>query len=220
MAAARPRGDEAARVADVKTGPGASDPQPSLEDRLRLIEAVMAFEPSVYLFGGVAEDAMLHGSWVRPHDDIDVLVERADLPRQLENARTLGFGSFETRFQPLAATPVVVGSIERGQNLEISVVDRSLDGSPFFYMVDVRADVIRIEVSEDIFGYAPCMLDGIEVRTVSPLAQFQIRAGIAMAGGFGPLRAKDVTAQRALQERFYPDTPIEDLSPTIVPLPE
>ena len=49
-----------------------SEPQPSLEDCLRLIEAVMAFEPSVYLFGGVAEDAMLHGSWVRPHDDIDV----------------------------------------------------------------------------------------------------------------------------------------------------
>ena len=116
--------------------------------------------------------------------------------------------------------PVVVGSIERGLNLEISVVDRSPDGSPFFYMVDERDDVVRVEVTDGIFGYALCRLDGIEVRTVSPLAQFQIRAGIAMAGGFGPLRPKDVTAQRALQERFYPDTPIEDLSPTIVPLPE
>lgn len=180
----------------------------------------MAFEPSVYLFGGVAEDAMLHGSWVRPHDDIDVLVERVDLPRQLENAHTLGFGSFEARFQPLPATPVVVGSIERGLNLEISVVDRSPDGNPFFYMVDERDDVVRVELTDGIFGYALCMLDGIEVRTISPLAQFQIRAGIAMAGGFGPLRPKDVTAQRALQERFYPDTPIEDLSPTIVLLSE
>ncbi len=189
-----------------------------MEDCLRLIGAVMAFEPPVYLFGGVAEDALLHGGWVRPHDDIDVLVERADLPRQLENAHKLGFGSFETRFQPLPATPVVVGSIERGLNLEISVVDRSPDGSPFFYMVDERDDVVRVELTDGIFGYALCMLDGIEVRTVSPLAQFQIRAGIAMAGGFGPLRPKDVTAQRALQERFYPETPIKDLSPTIVPL--
>lgn len=200
------------------TGPGASEPQPTLDDRLRLIGAVMAFEPSVYLFGGVAEDAMLNGSWVRPHDDIDVLVERADLPRLLENAHKLGFGAFEIRFQPLPATPVVVGSIERGLNLEISVVDRSPDGNPFFYMVDEKDDVVRVEVTDGIFGYAPCMLDGIEVRTVSPLAQLQIRAGIAMAGGFGPLRPKDVTAQRALQERFYPDTPIESLSPTIVPL--
>ena len=178
----------------------------------------MAFEPPVYLFGGVAEDAMLQGSWVRPHDDIDVLVERADLPRQLENAHKLGFGAFETRFQPLAATPVVVGSIERGLNLEISVVDRSSGERPFFYMVDERDDVVRVEVTDGIFGYAPCTLDWIEVRTVSPLAQIQIPACTAMAGGFGPLLPKDVTAQRALQERFYPDTPIEDLSPTIVPL--
>jgi hypothetical protein len=87
-------------------------------------------------------------------------------------------------------------------------------------MVDEKDDVVRVEVTDGIFGYAPSMLDGIEVRTVSPLAQFQIRAGIAMAGGFGPLRPKDVTAQRALQERFYPDTPIESLSPTIAQLSE
>ena len=86
-----------------------------------LLSAVMAFEPPVHLFGGVAEDAFLHGSWVRPHDDIDVLVFRDDLPRHLENAAAIGFQRFEIRFQPLPDVPVVVGAIHRRSNLEISV---------------------------------------------------------------------------------------------------
>jgi hypothetical protein len=183
-----------------------------------MLEALMGFEPAVFLFGGVAEDALLHGDWVRQHEDIDVLVERTDFPRQLENARELGFESWETRFQPLADTPVVVGSIERGLNLEISICDRSPEGRVFFYMVDGHDEVVRVELTDDIFGYQPSMIDGVEVRTVSPLALFQIRAGIALAGGFGPLRPKDVPVQQALHDRFFPEAAIEGLAPTILRL--
>ena len=56
-----------------------------------LFEALMTFEPPVYLFGGFAEDALLHGSVVRPHEDVDVLVSRDALERQLENTRSIGF---------------------------------------------------------------------------------------------------------------------------------
>jgi hypothetical protein len=180
----------------------------------------MGFEPPVYLFGGVAEDAMLHGSWVRPHEDVDVLVERKDLARQLENARALGFETFETRFEPLPDTPVVVGSIEHGLNLEISVWDRTPEGRASFFMVDDHDAVVRIELTDDIFEYPPSMLDGVEVRTISPLAQFQIRAGIAAAGGFGALRPKDIPAQEALHERFFPDASVDSLTPTIVSVPQ
>jgi hypothetical protein len=189
-----------------------------MDDRLTLLESVMAFDPPVHLFGGVAEDALLHGSWVRPHEDVDVLVAREDLPRHLESARAIGFASFEVRFQPLPETPVVVGSIERGLNLEISVYDRTPDGRVFFFMIDEHDGVLRVEVTDGIFDQPPSTIDGVDVRTVSPLAQHQIRAGIAAAGGFGPMRPKDVEAQRALQERFFPGEDPEALAPTIVPL--
>jgi hypothetical protein len=187
-------------------------------DRLQLLAAVMAFDPPVHLFGGVAEDALLHGSWVRPHDDIDVLVARGDLERHLDSAETIGFRVFEVRFEPLPDTPVVVGSVEGDLNLEISVYDRTPDGRPFFYMIDEHGGVVRVEMTTGIFDHPPSTIDGAEVRTVAPLAQHQIRAGIAAAGGFGPLRPKDVGAQRALEERFFPGVDPETLAPTIVPL--
>ena len=181
-----------------------------------LLSAVMAFEPPVHLFGGVAEDAFLHGSWVRPHDDIDVLVFRDDLPRHLENAAAIGFQRFETRFQPLPELPVVVGAIHRRSNLEISVYDRTPDGTPYFYMVDADDQVVRVLMTTDMFDFPASTIDGVEVRTISPLAQYQIRAGIAAAGGFGPLRPKDVAAQQALYDRFFSDVALETLAPTIV----
>ena len=55
-----------------------------------LFEALMRFEPPVYLFGGFDEDALLHGAAVRPHEDVDVLVSRDALERQLENAGGIG----------------------------------------------------------------------------------------------------------------------------------
>ena len=191
---------------------------PRMEPNPALISAVMAFEPPVHLFGGVAEDAWLHGSWVRPHEDLDVLVFRDELPRHLESAAALGFGPFEIRFQPLPDTPVVVGAFSEGSNLEISVYDRMPDGAPFFYMADGDDGIVRVFITHDMFDHPPSMIDGIEVRTVAPLVQYQIRAGIEIAGGFGPLRPKDVDAQRALQDRFFPGEAPESLAPTVVPL--
>ena len=84
-----------------------------------LFEALMTFEPPVYLFGGFAEDALLHRSVVRPHEDVDVLVSRGALERQLENARSIGFAFDEVRFQPIEGKPVVIGTTDGSVNLEI-----------------------------------------------------------------------------------------------------
>jgi len=188
------------------------------ESRLELLDALMAFETPAHLFGGVAEDALLFGSWVRPHDDVDLLVHRPDLDRALAEAGALGFEEFEVRFEPLPDTPLVLGCILNGHNLEISVHDRTPEGRVFYYMVGAAGRVVRVFLTDGVFDHPPTAIDGVQVRTVSPLAQYQIRAGIAATGAFGPLRPKDLTAQQALRERFFPGIDPDELEPSIEPL--
>ena len=180
-----------------------------------LFEALMTFEPPVYLFGGFAEDALLHGSVVRPHEDVDVLVSRDALERQLENARAIGFAFDEVRFQPIEGKPVVLGTTDGSVNLEISVHDLNDEGGVCFFMVDEQDRLLRIDLSDGVFDHPMSRLDGVTVRTISPLAQLQIREGIRMAGGFGPPRPKDVPVQQELLARFFPGVPVERLRPTL-----
>jgi hypothetical protein len=76
----------------------------------------------------------------------------------------------------------------------------------------------RLELPSDTFAHPPVELDGILVRPVSPLALYQMRAGIAMRGSFGRLGEKQLRAMRALKERFFPDRSDEELTPRIEPL--
>ena len=56
----------------------------SADEYLPLLETLMTFEPPVHVFGGFAEDALLHGTSVRTHQDVDVLVGReADPPPRI-----------------------------------------------------------------------------------------------------------------------------------------
>ena len=178
-----------------------------------LLETLMTFEPPVHVFGGFAEDALLHGTSVRSHDDVDVLVGRGELEAQLGNARAIGYSSHETRFEPIEGMPMVIGTTDGNLDLEISVYDQTTEGIVFFHIPDQDGRLFRVDLSDGVFDYPVSDLDGIAVRTVSPLALYQIRAGITMAGGFGPPRPKDVTSQEALRGRFFPDAPPESLQP-------
>ena len=180
-----------------------------------LFEALMAFEPPVSLFGGFAEDALLYGAALRPHEDVDVLVSRDALDRQLGNARAIGFAFDEVRFEPVEGMPVVIGTTDGRINLEISVHDLTDQGRVCFSMVDERERLVRIDLSDGVFDHPMSGLEGVAVRTVSPLAQIQIREGIRMAGGFGPPRPKDIPVQQELLARFFPDATIERLRPTL-----
>jgi hypothetical protein len=180
-----------------------------------LLETLMTFEPPVHVFGGFAEDALLHGTSVREHDDVDVLVGRDELEAQLRNAQAIAFSSAEVRFEPIDGMPVVIGTTNGHLDLEISVYDQAPGGTIFFHMVDADGRLLRVELSDGVFDYPISTLDGVAVRTVSPLALYQIRAGITMAGGFGPPRPKDITSQEALRTRFFPDASLESLQPTL-----
>jgi hypothetical protein len=184
-----------------------------------LLLALMAFDPPVHIFGGFAEDALLHGASVRPHDDVDVLVGRNELQTHLENARAIGFTSHEVRFEPIGGRPMVIGTTDGDWDLEISVYDRTPDGNVCFYIPDQTGKLFRVDLSDGVFDSPLAELDGIALRTVSPLALYQIRAGITMVGSFGPPRPKDVASQEALRARFFPDASSESLEPALTASP-
>lgn len=180
--------------------------------QLDLIERLMALDPPVHLFGGFAEDAVLFGKVSRPHADVDVLIWLDDLPLRLDQARSLGFGSFETRFEPAPGRPLAVGAVSDGVDLELCVGQRSTDDRGFFELPG-ESGLQRVWLPPDALTHPPQLLEGIVVRTISPLALHQVRAAVTPV--FGGLRPKDEVAQRLLHDRFLKGTAAEDLAPHI-----
>lgn len=177
---------------------------------LPLLRALMELEPCVHVFGGIAEDALLHGRFSRPHEDVDVLVYRDELDARVEQAHALGFHRFHVRMMPRPGQPLVVGAIAGGLNLEYVVFDRASDGRVSFD-VPVPAGLRRVWLPKDALAYPESEIEGVRVRTVSPLALYHIRAAVAET--FGGFRPKDRVAQAALRRRFFPDADDAALAP-------
>jgi hypothetical protein len=72
---------------------------------------------------------------------------------------------------------------------------------------------------EDTFAHPPVELHGISIRVASPLALYQLRAGIASIGSFGPLSERQQQAMQRLHERFFPERAADELVPALEPLP-
>lgn len=68
------------------------------------------------------------------------------------------------------------------------------------------------------FTRAPVELEGIEIWTASPLALYQVRAGIASQGSFGALSEQQRQSLARLRERFFPDRSEDALLPRIEPM--
>jgi len=56
----------------------------------------------------------------------------------------------------------------------------------------------RVRLPDDTFRHPPSRLDGVTIRTASPLAMYQLRVGVAGQGSFGELSER----QRALSEQL------------------
>jgi hypothetical protein len=184
--------------------------------QLDLIERLMSLEPPLHLFGGFAEDAVLYGKVSRPHQDIDVLVWLDELPLRIEQGRALGFGHFQVRFEAAPGLPLAVGASSEGLDLELCVGGREPDGGAFFYRPS-PSGLQRCWLPADALSYPPAMLDGIGVRTVSPLTLYQVRE--ALADVFGGMRPKDYAVQAALHDRFLSHLSEADLRPRVQPVP-
>ena len=171
----------------------------------------MALVPPVRLFGGYAEDAVLYGSVSRPHDDIDICVWRHDLQACITQLEDLGLATIEVRFEPAPSRPLVVVATDGKVEVEVVVADRT-DGRASFDLPGADG-IDRVWMPPDFDSTPPLPLDGLLVRTISPLALYQVR--LASAGVFGGFRPKDVAAQAALRSRFFENVDEAALRPTV-----
>jgi hypothetical protein len=180
--------------------------------QLKAIEHLMALEPHRFLFGGWAEDALLHGKPTRPHDDIDLLVPLDGLEDLLAQAAKLGFVDPRVKFQVEEGKPIVVAVYGEGQELELIVYQVDGAGRTFFDL-PVGDELQRFWMPDDAFGHAPGRLGDLEVRTLSPLALYQVRDFCQHV--FGGFRDKDLKTQAALKERFFLGRPEAELRPSV-----
>jgi hypothetical protein len=162
------------------------------------------------LFGGFAEDALLHGKVSRPHDDIDVFVWLDELDAHLDHVAELGFGEMHAKFEPAPGRPLVLGAAAHGTELEFVVGQRTAAGRGFFELPSDEG-LRRMWLPEDSVSYAEQRLGNVKVRTLSPRCLYQVR--IVSADLFGGFRPKDVRAQKALKAKFFPTASEASLQP-------
>jgi hypothetical protein len=179
--------------------------------QIDLIARLMALEPPLFLFGGFAEDALLHGQVSRPHGDIDLFVWLDELELRVQQAADLSFEDMHVKFEPAAGRPMVLGGIAEGIELELVVAQRTPEGRGFFELPS-EVGLRRMWLPDDATAYPEQVLGKIKVRTLSPRSLYQVR--IVSADLFGGFRPKDVAAQKALKQRFFADVPESALQPT------
>lgn len=182
---------------------------------LQLIASLFELDPPLCIFGGFAEDALLYGKVSRPHSDVDVLVLRDELSLRMDQFRRLGFVDFEVYYAITPGRPLVLNGEREGLHLELGLFELTPAGQPYF---EVRAEdgaLSRITLSDDTLKFPPSVIEGVRIRTVSPLALHQIRAGLDAIRAFGDLRPTDIPAQQLLKEKFFSERREEDLLPRI-----
>lgn len=125
---------------------------PDAKAQVALIGQLMQLRPPRFLFGGWAEDALLHGKPSRPHQDIDLLVPLEDLDRLVTQVQGLGFADAQVKFQVEEGKPIVVSAYAEGQELELIVYQQDSRGCAFFDL-PVGHELLRFWMPPDAFRH-------------------------------------------------------------------
>ena len=182
-------------------------------DYLALLRELSALDPPIFLFGSVAEAALLEGKLAESHGDVDLLIPRSELGLRLLQLGELGFAAFTVYYEPRPGLPLVYGSSRDEIALELSLFDLDPAGNPFF-VVSTDDGPAAISVPPDLLQWTPTIVDGVPIHTLSPLALVHIRAGAAATGAFGTPRS-DGARQTQLIEAFLADVDPTQLIPTV-----
>ena len=187
-------------------------------DYLALLRELSALDPPLFVFGSIAEAALLDGRLNETHGDVDLLIPRTELDLRLRQLGELGFARFTVYYEPRPGLPLVYGSHREDVALELSLLDVDTDGDPYF-VVTTDDGPAAISVPAGLFQWAPTIIDGVPIRTVSPLALVHIRAGAAATRAFGPSRPHaDGTRQARLIDAFLSDIGPREREPTVTPI--
>lgn len=195
---------------------------PTAREQFALLERMSALADPPCIMGGYAEDALLAGTVTRPHGDIDWLCTRRELDFRLEQARQLGFERLDTWGEAAPGMPFYLSGDNGDLRLEIGVMDEA-DGDfwigvhKLFFDLDGREPPAgyRVRLPPDTLDHLPAEINGLLIRVASPLALYQLRAGIASKGSFGPLSDRQLDVMRQLRDRFFPGLTESELEPLI-----
>ena len=177
--------------------------------QLQALADLMQLSPPRFLLGGWAEDAILHGKPSRPHNDIDLMVPLGDLPLVLRQLEALGFRDPHLKFQIQKGKPIVVSVFREDVEVEVILHQLAKDGRAF-YDLPVGDKVQRLWLPSDAFTHKG-RIGHVEVRTVTPLALYQIREFLQHV--FGGMRDKDRVSQANLKAKYFASATEKDLLP-------
>jgi hypothetical protein len=171
---------------------------------LPIVAELCALDPPVWVFGGIAEEALLEGSVTREHGDIDLLVDRDALSRHVAGFEAIGYPSLQTYFEVVSGQPLVLGAERDGVPLEVGIYDEMEPGVASF-VLPTEEGLTRFILPDDTLKHPVIEIDGTAVRTVSPLALYHLREAFILTGVFGPPRDKDAAIQARLKDTFLSD---------------
>lgn len=184
-----------------------------------LLKRISRSTPPIFIFGGFAEDALLSGKTTRPHEDVDIFLVRKDLDDHVRRFQGFGFRRYEIYLEDPSGNPTVLHGEHDGLVVELCVFDVEESGRIYFDIYGHDQETrYRVYVAGDVLSHPRTGLNGVEIQTVSPLAQYQLRAGVHITGAFGDMREKDLKAQRALKQKFFKTTSEAELRPEVVKL--
>jgi hypothetical protein len=193
--------------------------------QLQLISKLAALEPTLAFMGGYAEDALLAGHVTREHEDVDVLFPRSEQELRIAQLAELGFGDWETWGEAAPGVPFYLFGQNGELKLDLGVADEQ--GGKYWMRVHKLSFTVageeapagyQLQMPDDLFSQPLVELEGIRIKPASPLALYQIRAGVAERNSFGPLSERHLVTLAQLRERFFPDRSEDELLPPSEPL--
>jgi hypothetical protein len=185
-------------------------------DWLAIAAELSALEPPVWVFGGIAEEALLAGTVTHEHGDIDVLVSRNVLARHIQAIDGIGYPSPQVSFEVVPGQPLVLGAERDGMPMELGVFDEMESGIASF-VLPTEDGLTRFILPGDTLRNPVTLIDGTSVRTASPLALYHLREVFMLTGVFGPPREKDLATQARLRDTLLLDVTDDDLRLRSVP---
>jgi len=181
-----------------------SEPENHLTNQqVQFITSVFEHKLPVYLYGGYAEETLLHGDVTRSHHDVDFVALRKDASDLKRELTDMGYEVAEMHEEG-ADQPykflIKSGPVEADVALLEWDEDRN---QPYGETRTTDQSPIQVYFDKDIFNQPPLLLKDHQVHTVSPLAQMQMRSAFSEVRGGQP-RSQDVEQQELLRQKFYP----------------
>lgn len=198
--------------------PESIDKDSITKTQLEFIRDSFSSQLPVILVGGYADEALLTGKITREHHDVDLVTKRQHVEVVKIGYQNLGY-HVEEVVETGAEKPYKL-LLKKG-NSEIDVAILNLDAETNQPYIDIKGEGERFRVlfTADTYDFPQQSLEGIEVRTLSPLALIQMKNTASIIGRFEP-RKKDKISQRDLGDKYFPgeDLTSKKFKPQIIKL--